>query len=73
MLKFSHNDLFSLLVTVGMMLIVARLFAEIGKKFKLPVVMGEILAGVILGPTVLGTINPDIFSFSVVTNGTIDY
>ncbi len=45
------------------MLIVARLFAEIGKKFKLPVVMGEILAGVILGPTVLGTIDPDIFNF----------
>ena len=63
MLKFLHNDLFSLLVTVGIMLITARLFAEIGKKFKLPVVMGEILAGVILGPTVLGTINPDIFSF----------
>ena len=59
MLKFLHNDLFSLLVTVGIMLITARLFAEIGKKFKLPVVMGEILAGVILGPTVLGTINPD--------------
>jgi len=62
-MKFSHNDLFSLLVTVGVMLIVARLFAEIGKKFKLPVVMGEILAGVILGPTILGYISPDVFSF----------
>jgi Kef-type K+ transport system membrane component KefB len=63
MIKFSHTDLFSLLVTVGVMLIVARFFAEIGKKFKLPVVMGEILAGVILGPTVLGTIGPGVFSF----------
>jgi len=63
MLKFSHNDLFSLLITVGVMLIIARLFAEIGKKFKLPVVMGEIIAGMILGPTVLGTVNPEVFSF----------
>src|ERR1035437_213590 len=45
------------------MLIFARLFAEIGKKFKLPVVMGEIFAGVLLGPTVLGAIDPDIFSY----------
>ena len=63
MLKFSHNDLFSLLITVGVMLIFARLFAEIGKKFKLPVVMGEIIAGLVLGPTILGTIDSDIFSF----------
>ena len=45
------------------MLILARVFAEIGKKFKLPVVMGEIFAGVLLGPTVLGAIDPDIFSY----------
>src|ERR1051326_5966118 len=62
-MKFGHNDLFSLLITVGVMLIFARLFAEIGKKFKLPVVMGEILAGIILGPTILGTIDPDIFNY----------
>ena len=63
MLKFTHNDLFSLLITVGVMLIFARLFAEIGKKFKLPVVMGEIIAGLVLGPTILGAVDPDIFSF----------
>jgi len=62
-LKFLHTDLFSLLITLGVMLIFARLFAEIGKKFKLPVVMGEIFAGVLLGPTVLGWIDPDIFSY----------
>ena len=63
MLKFTHNDLFSLLITVGVMLIFARLLAEIGKKFKLPMVMGEILAWLILGPTVLGAIDPDVFSY----------
>ena len=63
MLKFTHNDLFSLLVTVGVMLIFARLFAEIGKKLKLPMVMGEIIAGIILGPTILGMIDGDVFNY----------
>lgn len=63
MLKFTHNDLFSLLVTVGVMLILARLLAEIGKKIRLPVVMGEILAGILLGPTVLGAIDDDVFNY----------
>lgn len=63
MIKFTHNDLFSLLVTVGVMLIFARLFAEIGKKLKLPMVMGEIIAGIILGPTILGMIDVDVFNY----------
>ncbi len=62
MLKFTPHDLFTLLIALGVMLIFARLFAEIGKKFKLPVVMGEIIAGILLGPTVLGTIDPEFFS-----------
>lgn len=41
------------------MLIFSRIAAEFGRMFRFPAVMGEILMGVLLGPTVLGKIAPD--------------
>ncbi len=43
------------------MLLMGRLLAEAARKFKQPAVVGEIIAGLLLGPTVLGMINPDWF------------
>jgi len=62
MAKLTHNDLLVLLAAIGMLLILSRLVAELGKKFKLPIVMGEILLGILIGPTVFGSISPEIFS-----------
>lgn len=62
MLKFTHTDLVLLLIAMGLMLIMARAVAEFGRKFKLPVVMGEILLGIIIGPSMLGKIWPDMFT-----------
>ena len=39
-----------------MILIAARLMGELATYFRIPAVIGEILAGVILGPTLLGLI-----------------
>ncbi len=61
-MKFTHHDLFTLLIAIGTMLIVARLISELGKKFKLPGVMGELIVGILLGPTILGSIDPDLFA-----------
>lgn len=60
MLKLVHNDIVILLASIGGILILARIFSELGKKIKMPLVMGEILLGVILGPTVFGTLSPDL-------------
>src|SRR6218665_3609714 len=62
-MKLGHNDLIILLASIGGILILARIFAELGKKIKMPIVMGEIMLGIILGPTVFGTCLPDTFSF----------
>jgi Kef-type K+ transport system membrane component KefB len=61
-MKFSHNDLLTLLSSVAIMLIVSRLLAEMGRKIKLPVVMGELLCGILLGPTIFGSFCPDLFT-----------
>src|SRR6478609_1068694 len=44
------------------MLLMGRLLAEAARKFKQPAVIGEIIAGLLLGPTVLGMINPEWFN-----------
>lgn len=54
----NHKEVINLLLQLAAMLILARVFAELARKFKLPAVVGEILAGIILGPTILGTLMP---------------
>jgi len=56
-----HSEVVNLLLQLGLLLLAARLFGELARRFHQPLVLGEILAGVILGPTVLGTIDPDIY------------
>ncbi|MEM9347009.1 MAG: cation:proton antiporter [Planctomycetota bacterium] len=50
------------LLSLAVLLGGARLLGEIAKKFGQPTVLGEILAGVILGATVLGNIAPDTYN-----------
>jgi Kef-type K+ transport system membrane component KefB/mannitol/fructose-specific phosphotransferase system IIA component (Ntr-type) len=45
------------------MLLFAKLFGEIFTKLKQPAIIGEILAGIFLGPTILGMIFPDVFNW----------
>jgi Kef-type K+ transport system membrane component KefB len=59
--KLSQHEVMSLLIQLSIMLMLGRLLAEAARKIKQPAVVGEILAGIILGPTILGMINPDWF------------
>ena len=54
----NHKEVINLLLQLAAMLIMARVFSELARKFKLPAVVGEIIAGIILGPTILGTLFP---------------
>lgn len=71
MVKLAHNELIVLLLSISTMLIVSRIFAELGKQWKLPVVMGELIVGIILGPTILGMLYPDIFLYLFPRTGNI--
>ena len=63
MLKLTHTEFISFLLAISSILIVSRLVAELGKKLHLPIVMGELVVGIILGPTILGMFFPDIFNY----------
>jgi Kef-type K+ transport system membrane component KefB len=49
------HDFFLVLLLI---LVSARVFAELFRKFSLPPVLGELLAGVMLGPSLLGWVEP---------------
>lgn len=59
--KLLHSELIQLLVQLSVMLAFGRVMAEVARKFKQPAVVGEIIAGLILGPTLLGTFSHDTF------------
>lgn len=56
----SASQITSLLLGLGILLIVARILGEIAESMGQPAVIGELLAGILLGPSVLGQINPDL-------------
>jgi len=44
------------LISLSVLLFAAKIFAEIFNKLKLPVVLGELVAGIIIGPFALGSL-----------------
>lgn len=58
-----------LMLQLSVILVTCRLFAELARKLNQPGVVGEIIAGIILGPTLLGTVFPEIFSFIFPADG----
>ena len=61
----SHNDVLHLLIQVAVLLAAARGLGEICQRLNQPSVVGEILAGVLLGPSVLGTLAPGIAQWTI--------
>jgi Kef-type K+ transport system membrane component KefB len=59
--KLSHADVVHLLIQLSAMLVMGRIFAEVARKIHQPAVIGEIIAGILLGPTVLGMFQPEWF------------
>jgi Kef-type K+ transport system membrane component KefB/mannitol/fructose-specific phosphotransferase system IIA component (Ntr-type) len=58
-----YFDVTRFLITLSFLLLMAKLFGEAFSKLKQPAIMGEILAGLILGPTILGMIFPSVFEW----------
>jgi len=56
----SQGDVLQLLIQLTLLLASARLLGELARRIGQPAVVGEIVAGVILGPSVLGALIPGI-------------
>ena len=57
------SNLAILLMQIAAILGLARLMGMIFQKLRLPQVVGEMAAGIMLGPTLLGTVSPEAFAF----------
>ncbi|MGB8699463.1 MAG: cation:proton antiporter, partial [Thermosynechococcaceae cyanobacterium] len=55
-----HHELLLVLVQLALLLLVARTGGEVMQRINLPPVIGELMAGVILGPSVLGALLPNL-------------
>jgi Kef-type K+ transport system membrane component KefB len=57
-----HHAVFLLLLQLAVLLFMARFLGEVMRKLGQPPVVGELLAGVVLGPSVFGALLPDLQS-----------
>lgn len=55
-----HHELLLVLVQLSLLLLVARGLGEFMRRINLPPVVGELLAGVVLGPSLFGWIFPSL-------------
>ena len=51
-----ETDFIQIIIGVGILLFAAKIMAELFLRLKLPIVLGELLAGMIIGPFALGSI-----------------
>ena len=49
-----EQQLFFTVLSLGILLFAAKLLAELFHRIKMPIVLGELLAGIIVGPFALG-------------------
>ncbi|MDP2037810.1 MAG: cation:proton antiporter, partial [Ignavibacteria bacterium] len=71
-MSLTEHDIVLFLFSVAVMLFFSRAIGEFLKKFKQPIVLGEILAGIILGPTIFGALFPGIMNDFLSNTGSVN-
>lgn len=61
MSRLASAEVLPFLLMVATLLLSARLMGELFRKLKLPQVMGELVAGILLGPSCLSMLAPDFY------------
>lgn len=67
----SHDELIRFFVQLALMLAVALLCGQAMRRIGQPAVLGELIGGILLGPTVLGTLAPDSYAALFADNATV--
>lgn len=61
MQRLPSSEVLAFFLMVGLLLMCARLSGELFRKLRLPQVMGELSAGILLGPSFLKKVAPDVY------------
>lgn len=73
MTALSSEQLLQFLLAIGLMLFAGKLFGELFRKIKQAAVVGEIIAGILLGPTLFGVLSPETFDWIFPSSGPVSY
>lgn len=75
MSQLSHTEITALFLALGILLACARILGELARAANMPSVLGEISAGILLGPTLFGTFAPEwsAFLFPVTGGGALAF
>jgi Kef-type K+ transport system membrane component KefB len=70
-----HHPLAILILQISAIIIVARFFGYLANKIGQPTVVGEIIAGIVLGPSLLGMAAPEVsgFLFPLASMGNLQF
>lgn len=71
--QLSSTELFQFILAITLMLGFGKAFGELFRKLKQAPVVGEIIAGIIMGPTIIGYFFPEFFEFVFPTAGPVSY
>lgn len=65
-----HHDILALLIQVTVLLLTARVLGEVARRIGQPTIVGEILAGIVLGPSLLSGFVPFVGEWLIPQNAT---
>ena len=68
-MKLSTTDVAHILLALAALLVAAHLVGGLFASMRQPRVIGEIVGGILLGPTVLGALAPDVAAWLFPTDG----
>src|ERR1700733_306687 len=63
MSHLTPHDVMTMFLSLAVLLGAAKLAGELMQKLDQPAVLGEIMAGILLGPTVLGHFRPNVYAY----------
>ena len=69
--RLATQDVVTIFFSLGVLLAAARVLGECARRFNQPTVLGEILAGVVLGPTVIGAAAPELIQWLFPRQGSV--
>lgn len=69
----SVSEITYFLLAISILLFFSRVFGEIFRKLKQALVIGEIIAGIVLGPTLLGSLFPETFNSLFINSAPVNH
>lgn len=64
----SSDSLMHVLLALGAVIVVSRAMGALFKRLRQPAVIGEVIAGILLGPSLLGRVAPEVQAFLLPSN-----